>query len=246
MQIDFDAIIEWTYRNNLRLNHSKTKGMILGSRNKLSKLSRPTAFNMCGQDISFVNNHSYLGVIIDSNMSLSYLLKDINKRLSNKMFMLRKIRNFLTIDAAITVYKQTILPIVDYSGFMLLACNNDQRGDLQKMKNDMLRICCMIRLSDRVSIPELHKKCKIISLEQRMRKQLLWLMFILSRDESFLKVANRVTRNADKITTSYQKSPYYLGTKLWNELSKTVQNAPDVYAFKKEINRMNRSYVKLV
>ena len=60
---------------------------------------------MCGQDISFVNNHSYLGVIIDSNMSLSYLLKDIKKRLSNKMFMLRKIRKFLTIDAAITVYK---------------------------------------------------------------------------------------------------------------------------------------------
>ena len=137
---------------------------------------------------------------------------------------------------------------------MLLACNNDQRGDLQKMQNDMLRICCMIRLSDRVSIPELHKKCKIISLEQRMRKQLLWLMFILSRDESFLKVANRVTRNADKIsfkvpakiTTGYQKSPYYLGTKFWNELSRTLQNAPDVYAFKKEINRMNRSYVKLV
>ena len=36
MQRDFDAIIEWTYRNNLRLNHRKTKGMILGSRNKLS------------------------------------------------------------------------------------------------------------------------------------------------------------------------------------------------------------------
>ena len=69
----------------------------------------------------------------------------------------------------------------------------------------------------------------------------------------FLNVANRVTRSADKInfkvpariTPLYERSPYYLGTKLWNDFTKTIQDVPDVYAFKKEINRMNRSYVKL-
>ena len=65
----------------------------------------------------------------------------------------------------------------------------------------------------------------MISLEQRMRIQLLWLMYLLSRDETFLKVPNRVARSIDKIVFKvptkilpiYECSPYYIGTKLWNE-----------------------------
>ena len=60
-------------------------------------------------------------------------------------------------------------------------------------------MCSCSCLADRVSITDLHKSCKIISLEQRMRMQLLWLMFILSRDETFFKKHNRVTRTAEKI-----------------------------------------------
>ena len=40
--------------------------------------------------------------------------------MSNRLFMLRKIRKYLTFDASVLVYKQTILPIVDYAGFLLL------------------------------------------------------------------------------------------------------------------------------
>ena len=111
----------------------------------------------------------------------------------------------------------------------------------------------MTRLADRVSIKKLHEKCKIISLEQRMRKQLLWLMYILSRDQVFLQVPNRVTRNAlkitfkvpSKITPVYEKSPFYIGTKLWNELSVETQDSTDIFEFKKHIARMNRRYKKL-
>ena len=204
-------------------------------------------------NIDFVNSHTYLGIPIDATMSLTPLVKNIKKRVSNKLFMLRKIRKFRTFDASVTVYKQTILPIIDYAGFMLISCKKEDKNDLQKLQNDVLRICTRNKMSDRVSIPELHAKCKIISLEQRMRKQLLWLMYLLSRDKSFLKIANRVTRSADKIcfkvptkvSPVYERSPYYIGTKLWNEFSKEVQNLPNVYAFKKEIDRVNRVYVKL-
>ena len=100
----------------------------------------------------------------------------------------------MTLDAAVAVYRQTILLIIDYAGFLLILCGKQHKHDLQVMQNDILRTCNLSHLSDRVSIPELHAKCKMISLEQRMRKQLLWLMYILSKDERFLKKPNRVTR----------------------------------------------------
>ena len=192
-------------------------------------------------NIDFVNSHTYLGIPIDASMSLTPLVKNIKKRVSNKLCMLRKIRKFLTFDASVTVYKQTILPVIDYAGFMLISCKKEDKNDLQKRQNDVLRICTRNKLSDRVPIPELHAKCKIISLEQRMRKQLLWLMYLLSRDKSYLKVAYRVTRSADKISFKvptkvlpvYERSPYYIGTKLWNEFSKDVQNLPFMHLRKK-------------
>ena len=66
-----------------------------------------------------MNSHSYLGILLDSSMSLTPLLNSVKKRVTNKVFiyMLREIRKYLNFDATICVYKQTILPLIDYSGF---------------------------------------------------------------------------------------------------------------------------------
>ena len=95
MQRDFDAIVDWTFCNNLRLNHDKTNAIIFASRFRLANMHEPKVFKMCDQKIKFVNSHSYLGISIDSTMSLGPLLKSVKKRVINKVFMLRKIRKYL-------------------------------------------------------------------------------------------------------------------------------------------------------
>ena len=167
--------------------------------------------------------------------------------------MLRKIRKFLTFDASVLVYKQMILPIIDYSGFMITACRKDEIGNLQTFQNDILRICNMSRISDKVSIEKLHEKCKLISLEQRRRKQFLRLMYLLSSDVNFLHVPGRLTRNANRITFKvptgisniYEHSPYYIGTVPWNALHQAIQESNSIFEFKREIDRMNKTYVKM-
>ena len=250
MQRDFDAIVEWTFCNNLSLNHDKTNAIIFASRFRLANLNEPKVFKMCDQKIKFVNSHSYLGISIDSTMSLGPLMKSVKKRVINKVFMLRKIRKYLTFDATICIYKQTILPLIDYSGFLLLACKQKDLDDLQKVQNDVLRICNRTKLSDMVSVKDLHSKCKIISLKQRMQKQLLWIMYIISRDETFIRIPPRETRIAmkkvfktpAKITPVYEHSPYYQGTNLWNGLEKETQKKDNIFAFKKDIERHFKCY----
>ena len=113
MQADFDAIIDWTFRNSLRLNCDKTKAIVVSTRGKILKLNNPKRFNLYCRDLSFVKSHLYLGIMLDSTMSLSYLTKDIKKKISNRIFSFRKLRRYLTFDAAVSVYKQTILPSID-------------------------------------------------------------------------------------------------------------------------------------
>ena len=97
-----------------------------------------------------------------------------------KMFMLRKIGKCLTYKAAVQIYKQVILPIMDYSGFLLLACNREKKGEFQIIQNDALRYCCKKRLEDQVTLVEMHKKANLASLEQRRCVQTLTLMYKLS------------------------------------------------------------------
>ena len=81
-----------------------------------------------------------------------------------------------------------------------------------------------------------------------MHKQLLWLMYNMSLDHNNRKIGVRnlrsnikyIFKTDNKIGTKYQRSPYYLGTLLWNELPKDVQFADNVYEFKKLVKRRYR------
>ena len=129
--------------------------MIFSSRYKRSGLYNPKQFTMKNYKIGFVHDYNYLGVTIDDVMSLVPLVKSLKKRISDKIFMLRKVRTFLTFDAAVLVYKQTILPIIGYAGILIIACRKEDKYDLQILQNDILRICNRSRISDRVSIEKL-------------------------------------------------------------------------------------------
>ena len=172
--------------------------------------------------VKFVKQYSYLGITYDAEMSLQPLIKNVKKSITNKIYNLRKIRKYITEKAALAIYKQTILPIIDYSGFIVLSCGKGDRSDLQTAQNDILRLCCKISMHDHLSIKELHKRCKIISIEQRMRKQLLWLMYIDSKTMGNRKICERDLRSAEKyifktdrkMGSKYQRSPFFIGTLL--------------------------------
>ena len=202
-----------------------------------------------GINVKFVKQYNYLGIILDVEMTLQPLLKHVKKTITTRLFSLRKIRKYITDKTAVTIYKHTILPIIDYSGFLLLSCCVGDRYDLQKIQNDILRVCFRSALIDRMKICDLHKKANLLSLEQRMRKQLLWLMFNMSLDPNNRKIGPRTLRSNNKyilktdnkVGTKYQRSPFYQGTIIWNELSKDVQFTDNVYEFKKLVKRMYRN-----
>ena len=235
-------------------SHIITNAMIVGTKNRISNLGNPEKMKYMECDIKFVRQCTYLGIVLDNIMSLVPLVNNVKKRVSNRIFMLKKLRKCITVDAAVLIYKQMILPLIDYAGFLLISCRICDKSDIQVLQNDILRICDKSRVADRVSIEKLHNKYKVLSLEQRMHKQLLWLMYLLSKEGKFVKAPARVTKNADKIvfkvptriTPKYEKSPFYMGTILWNELSRDIQIAQSVPEFKKAIDKRYKKYRDLL
>ena len=152
------------------------------------------------------------------------------------------------------LYKHTILPFLEYAGFMLVFFTVDDRKNLQKCQNDALRICWKVRLNDHVRIDYLHEKCKLTSLEQRRRQQLLMLMYKKSTNTTMHKVFPRNTRQSTRVVFRtdkyeggiYKRSPYFVGTKLRNKLPLNVIESPNMFVFRNNIRRLNKTYVDLL
>ena len=111
-----------------------------------------------------------------------------------------------------------MIPIFDYAGFLLISCSKNKKHDLQVIQNDVLRFCDNNKREDRVLLNDMHKKANLVSLEQRRCKQVLSLMYKLSKNDNNRKIGLRNTRQQEKfifrtdskVGTKYSNSPYYI------------------------------------
>ena len=70
-------------------------------------------------------------------------------------------------------------------------------------------------------------------------------MYLLSKDATLIKTLTREMRSTSRITfkvptritPKYEKSPFYTGNKLWNELPRDIQHCNSVYEFNREIHK---------
>ena len=87
-----------------------------------------------------------------------------------------------------------ILPLFDYSRFLLTSCTLEQKRELQKRQNNAIHTCLLYNQVDHITIDRLHNEMHLISLEQRRNVQLLKLMFIRSKTPLYIKKAARNLR----------------------------------------------------
>ena len=125
--------------------------------------------------------------------------KYVYRRIKHKIFLLSKLRYFIDRRAALLVYKQAILPYLDYAGFVLLSCGKGNKKDLQILQNNALRICLRYCMIDHVAIEQLHAEVNLQSLEQRRIFQLLKLLYSCSMDREYLKITANRTRADAKV-----------------------------------------------
>ena len=216
----------------------------------MSGLNLENRFILNDQYLDYTNVYNYLGILLDQNMSLLPLLSKLKTIVTSKIYSLIKIRDLITTKCAISIYKQTILPILDYSGFVTISCNVSDRNDLQTLQNNALRTCYNVKLRDRVAIRGMHNRANLLSLEQRRQVQLLTLMFIYkSIHPDAGRIYNRRTRAANVYTftreryncVKYRSSPYYKGSILW-DITHEMKRCITLSEFRKHLKKMYKTY----
>ena len=80
-------------------------------------------FNTGNSNISFIEICCYLVCIIDKELTTVPQYNAVYRRVDQKWLMLCKLRYLLDTQSIVLVYKQEILPYIDYVRFALLSCN---------------------------------------------------------------------------------------------------------------------------
>ena len=242
-------VYNWCVSNRLRLNSSKTKVMYTSTQFRLDRVQKCPL--ICGNDIiGHVYSYVYLGIFLDAGMSMIQYATHLYNRVQIKLFTLSKIRKFIDKSVATIIYKQTILPIFDYGGFLLDSSTQKTIDDLQKLQNKALRIINGFKLQNSPGIEALHNMTGVLSLKQRREKQLLHLMLWYSKFANNLLKKPRRTRLQEKLnfkvlplkTRRYIKSPMNRGNMLWNLLSQEEQTTFSNQLFKIVLEKKYKVY----
>ena len=235
VQADIDNVQIWCKKNRLKLNVSKTKIMTFMS-DHTRKGHTKFRFYLKVREIEEVENYIYLGTSLDNRLSGETQYNKLMRNLGFKIKTFGKIRRFLTIKAALMVYKSTILPIIDYNDYFQFLWNSDKVHRLQKMQNWSLRIVYN-NVQPRLDETGLHAEAGLELLETRRIKHLLNSMYFRSKNPVLLDDRNLPTRLFDKVKFKVIKpnvkkafrSPNYLGAQYWDKLPRDTQVANTIH-----------------
>ena len=237
MQVDLNKVSQWCDDNSMTINENKTKAMWFTSmcnRKKIQDLS----LSINNVKLGEVDHYKYLGVDLDMDLNLTKYVNNTVSKMGNRVFKLGRLRVTVPEYTAITVYKQTILPVVDYGCFLAESARRNPSEKFQVLQNQGLRICLKKRVRD-INIEELHCRTEVPLLVNR-RKELLASMMFRKKKKVHPAIKVRSTRSDGKFifptrrTTSAMgaKSPYNRGVALWDKLPVEVQNCKTKVAFK--------------
>ena len=133
-------ISSWMASNFLSLNPTKTEFLLIGLPAQLAKIHNPTVTIPSNTTIQPVSSARNLGVIFDSNLSLSDHISYISKSCFSHIHDLWRIRSS-TLDhkTACTIATSLIHSKLDYCNSLYLNINTRQLNRLQLILNSAAR-----------------------------------------------------------------------------------------------------------
>ena len=249
LEQSINCIDTWCSLNYININVDKTKFCIYGTRSKVKTVEYDRiSYNT--QSIHRCHQYNYLGVLLDECLNLSANFNKIFKKYSFKIFQLDKIKKYISVDTRILVYKQTILPLVEYVSYKLCLNTCHEVDKLQKLQNRCLRMCLNINNPRDMSVAMLHNTTRVSELSVRRDVQLSNLMYVLKCNGQYQKEGIRNTRSTERYifesdivhSGTCAKSPYYEGATLWNHIPMNLQRLPDKCKFKNGIKKHFNAY----
>ena len=231
LQQDLLSLQNWCDMNKLTLNCKKTKYCAFGMRSNVEKSkTQNLVLSLNNQILDKVCSYKYLGFALDEHLNFNKHITDLKQLLSHKLYLLSKIRRYITVEASINIFKTMILSLIEYGDIIYNGTSESNLNDIEKLFYRGLRIC--VNANNYITKTNLCLSCKIATLDLRQRCHLLLFMHKQKNNEVLFKKKTRTTRlHTAPVFNSYKpnnenvrKNVIYRGAIEWNVLDPNIRN----------------------
>ena len=249
LQEDLKRVEQWLTSNRLILNHSKTKGLLFGTR-QLLQTSSDFVLQIQGKDIERVTKFNYLGVMLDEQLHWKEHVDSICKKVNKRLGILARIRSCLTLNAAKCVYNTLIEPILCYTDTVWGELSATSSKNLQRLQNRAARIV-LRRDSSKDTLNVLgwveletkrkrHKCTLVYKCLNNLVPKYLSGYFTRNFNVHNYNTRRRTDLHLPKPKLSLAKRTFrYSGSAFFNLLPRNIQNAKSLSSFRVLINTYN-------
>lgn len=242
----FTSIFEWFSINGLSLNISKTQVIEFSAKPN----NHITEVNLGNFSIFTQKNVSFLGLTIDSNLNWKEHITILKKRLHSAIFSIRTLSRVVSLKSLLTVYHAYFESIMSY-GLMFWG-DSSQSTEVFILQKKVIRL--MAKVPNRSSCRNCFKNLKVLTMYSQFIFQLA--VMVKQNLKTFMESQvshNYITRykNVIKPVTHnlrmYEKSPQYMGPKVFNKLPPDFHSINNIEHFKKELKKwlLDRPYYTL-
>jgi len=248
-----DAIKNWLCKNMLKLNDDKTEFLVVtSSHQKRSML--PVSLRVGDKSIKPSDNVRNLGVVFDSQMSMSAHVKSLCASLTYQLRNISRIRRFLDFDTCHLVIRALVLSRIDYGNGLLMGMKKTDVHRLQRIQNWSAKLICQALKHDHAT-PCLHQ-LHWLPVGERITFKVLVTIFkclnhtapdYLSTSLSLHRPARAGLRSAADTTklvehsiirtlkSADSRSFFYAGPRIWNRLPVSIRESDTLSGFKKAL-----------
>jgi hypothetical protein len=117
----------------LTLNASKTKAMLFGSYQKLSRAD-PLSVTIRNIPLETVDSFKYLGLHFDSTLSWNNHVDHITKSVVKYIGLFYRIRKYLSKESLTILHNSLILPRIDYCDVVWGNCNINLQNRIERLQ----------------------------------------------------------------------------------------------------------------
>ena len=135
LNMELTSLSEWLCGNKLLLNLKKTEFVVFGTQQRLCRQGIEGIDITLGEEsVKHCDSFKYLGVILDSNLSMNQHIDYVKKKVSKMLGIFSRARPSLTIESANRLFKSMILPILDYCGAVFHGCGKGNEEVLERLQ----------------------------------------------------------------------------------------------------------------
>ena len=240
---DCEKVSAWMKGNKLKLNAEKTHIMTIGTRPRLSALTRKLNVVMDGITLQSSNSESFLGCQMDADLKWNNQIELLLAKLSKRLACISRLRYICPFHILKSVVEGIFTSLIVYCLPLFGGLDIGQVNQIQVLQNKAALIVCSAPA--RAKRLDLFKKVEWLTVQQLIAFHTLLQIFKIRQQKEPKYLAEhlcRDSRNGRIFVPNHNlsvtaKSFCFRGTSLWNSLPRSLRDMEKLSLFKKEARK---------